>query len=62
MSEVCCGTTCNKHKMEQRLKCQGAEEFVAYLERHITEDCSKAAIAKLLAQYKMTVQGLHINA
>lgn len=59
MIEQCCGTTCNKAEMEGRLKAEGATEFVAYLERHITEDCSAEAVLRLLVHYKMTVVGLH---
>lgn len=57
-TEACCGTTCNKLRMEQEFKFKGAQEFVAYLERNLTEDCSTEAIAKLLVHYKMTTVGL----
>jgi hypothetical protein len=29
--EQCCGTTCNRGKMEEELKLQGATEFAHYL-------------------------------
>jgi hypothetical protein len=45
--------------MIAKFKAEGAEEFVAYLERNIKEDMSTEAIAKLLKHYKMTVVGLH---
>ena len=51
MVNHCCGTTCDKQAMEKELKIQGAVEFVAYLEQNVTEDCSTAAIAKLLDGY-----------
>ena len=59
MIEQCCGTTCDKHRLESQLKAAGATEFVAYMERHLTEDCSTEAVAKILAHYKMTIVGIH---
>lgn len=58
MIEQCCGTTCDKHLMQSQLKVLGAEEFVAQLERELTEDCSTEAIAKILVRYKLATVGL----
>lgn len=52
--ETCCGTTCDKLLLEKQLKQIGAAEFVEFLEEHIKEDCSAAAILQLLSEY--TVQ------
>jgi len=51
MTEVCCGTTCDKEQLEAEFRAAGATEFVAYLEDNVTEDCSTVAIAALLASY-----------
>ena len=58
--ETCCGTTCDKALLELQLKYQGAEEFAAYLEEHIKEDCSPEAMAWLLKGYvdKLVEEGL----
>ncbi len=52
---LCCGTTCCKGLLEKELKCEGATEFVAYLEANVTEDMSTEAINLLLQDYTATL-------
>lgn len=49
--EQCCGTTCDKAKLEAEFKIIGAMEFVQFLEESITEDCSTVAIDELLQEF-----------
>jgi len=55
MTEQCCGTTCNKDKLEAEFKITGAIEFVEFLEANATEDVSKEAVAELLDAYIFTM-------
>ncbi len=50
-TDRCCGSSCDVVQRDAELKEIGATEFVEYLEVHLTEDCSPAAIAAHLTDY-----------
>lgn len=54
-TQICCGVGCDKQQHERELKLEGAIEFVAFMEEHLTEDCSPEAIAVLLLDYTMSL-------
>lgn len=54
VSEICCGTTCDKDKMEVDHKLLGVEEFIRLYKRTVVlNDAQKHCIDTVASEYKM---------
>jgi hypothetical protein len=54
--EVCCGTTCDKHKMEVEQKLLGVAEFIRmYKHAVVLSDAQKHCIDTIASEYKMVL-------